>query len=170
MDVRLKLHLGFRRWALNYCWCEKVNCDLKKWGRAEYPGFIVTIRCQLGSLGLVWSAVHVKGRKWNSSFKWAISNLNLIGEVFFVPSGQGGSDCSRSGHPPWWCWDEAWVQSPPWWSRPCSRFWWTGFWCLAVGSGVQAWIFLKFPLQMTLKINSMVNMHYGSFLHCVDSL
>jgi len=38
---------------------------------------------------LVWSAVHVKGRKWNSSFKWAIRNLNLIGEVFFVPSGQG---------------------------------------------------------------------------------
>jgi len=28
---------------------------------------------------------------WNWSFKWAISNLNLIGEVFFVPPGQGVS-------------------------------------------------------------------------------
>jgi len=56
---------------------------------SEYPGFIVNIRCQHGSLGLVWSAVHVKERMWKSSFKWAISNINLIGEAFFVPSGQG---------------------------------------------------------------------------------
>jgi hypothetical protein len=26
---------------------------------------------------------------WKSSFKWAISNVNLIGETFFVASGQG---------------------------------------------------------------------------------
>jgi len=36
--------------------------------RAKYPGFIVTIRCQQGNLGLVWSAVHVKERMWNWSF------------------------------------------------------------------------------------------------------
>lgn len=87
-DVQLKLHRGFRRWVLNYCRCEEVNCD-KKLGILEYPGFVVTIRCQQGSLGLVRSAVHVRERMWKSSFKWAISNINLIGETFFVPLGQG---------------------------------------------------------------------------------
>ena len=28
-DVQSKLHRGFRRWALNYCWREEVNCDKK---------------------------------------------------------------------------------------------------------------------------------------------
>ena len=31
----------------------------------------------------------MKERMWKSSFKWAISNVNLIGEAFSVPSGQG---------------------------------------------------------------------------------
>jgi hypothetical protein len=31
----------------------------------------------------------MKERMWRSSFEWAISNVNLIGEAFFVPSGQG---------------------------------------------------------------------------------